>query len=474
LSNIKIFYTCFTLTILFLFLLILNIFNINYYIIIAFLTGSLGIFFIFNISLQRKNILDPIVIYMFFVLMYGLNPIYRATKLYNINELIIYSTMVLMSVLGVIFSTIIGPVFLKRSITFIKPIKNKYLDQSALLLVLLGIISVGTILKAFGGISGFFSTEYGGARWIVLGSQGVWGGGFVWLGMGLLILVFFKKVNTIRYLASISLIIIFIFLLLVGTRMEPAMIALCGLLMFNISNEFMRMNWRKVYILTPILIFIVISFFQFYSLARPFSNALGWLNAFSITIENIKNDPNLVTTWKSGEFIMPGLAGLELIDNDIKFNFGAQYIGDLLYAIPIIGSNLSDYLNYTPLAVWRMETFYPEQAAQGRGLGFWGPAEGYYSFGLFGSFLHTFILGILIYLLSNIRHLIKTNFTTLLYGVSGSFVALYSARADLSWLWSFTAGWGYFIFLVYFIFFINHIIGKKGKKGETNKHFIHY
>lgn len=287
--------------------------------------------------------------------------------------------------------------------------KGNLLLITAFGLILLSLPSLLSQLRAFGGLTGLVSIGYGGKRYQVLASSFVFGTGFEWLLLGLVILIFYGlKYNCRKYLCmgSCLYLIVAYILLLIGGRSTLVYTALFGVVLVHYGHR--RVSPR--FIVLGMVVGIILA--QYYALARYFLPDGLWY-AISQTWDIVVQNPSLLLPWSANEFVQPAASLLEILEKgDTKLVFGRSYISTIGAPIPLI-SRLFAQAGFDP-NLWRLQTFHPEVLAAGGGLGYSPVSEGYMNFGVLGIIAHLFIFGYIPGVAYK-RFLSKTNVGSLLF-----------------------------------------------------------
>lgn len=262
------------------------------------------------------------------------------------------------------------------------------------LLGLISLASLATLFRAFGGVSGFLNIGYGGDYWKVILEGQILGSGLEWFGLAMILGFIFTNKPSTR-IVTLSLLVAWAFFnFAVGGRGRVIHASIIFFILWwylpVLRKEPSVHKMRLVFFWLLILAGYV--FAQYIGISREFLH-YGMGRAAVKGAAAIWSNPELLLPWESGEFIRPGGALQELLTHGAEWNpwLGKTYLEALVFIVPGLG-RLFD-LNYVPLSIWRMQTFYPVQWAQGRGFGFSAAAEGFANFGVAGVFLHLFVLG---------------------------------------------------------------------------------
>lgn len=300
---------------------------------------------------------------------------------------------------------------------------------------LTGLAAVGSLVtyfSAFGGISGFLQTGYGGEHWRVVSEGGIIGPGMQWLGLFSALSIIYGT-RSQRALGACAGVLWMVLNLGAGGRGVVLNVGLVLAVLWYYSRSRAPRISMLALVAGATSIYLAA---QYFAVVREHLST-GTLTALSTALARVRETPSILLPWAWGEFVAPGGALQELLLSSGQWDYqlGGTYVGALLYAIP----GLNRLLDFTPLSMWRMEVFHPDLWGRFAGLGFFAAAEGYVNFGVVGVALHMGLLGAIAGLLHVMLRYNNGPSAVVLYAVSFPVLALAAMRIDVAtWFWSYT------------------------------------
>jgi oligosaccharide repeat unit polymerase len=344
---------------------------------------------IFN---KKADALSPSVLLPFTFTLYALGPLNVAGQ-YS-NDIIIY--YLFLQLIGLISMRVGLYCSIKSRAKYYQFNYNDPPPKTLILLTAVGLfflslISLATYFHAFGGLSGFIKTGYGGQFYLVFKEAPVIGSGFEWGLLASILIIFFgskRRSKIYLFIGGATFLFFTFILLLTGRRHQFIYPFLFGFVLFHYGHKKISSSFIAVGIL------LGISIMQYYALARYFLSG-GLFYALTQVWPAILNNPSLVAPWVANEFRMPAASLLEVLQfGGPGLLFGRSYIAVLGAPIPFLG-RLFNFVSFD-VNTWRLANLYPDILAAGGGLGFSPVTEGYINFGLIGIILHMFLYGYII------------------------------------------------------------------------------
>lgn len=383
-----------------------------------------------------RDALSPVVLLPFAYVLWALGPLTRPVH-FSQQVITYYLFLQLVGLLamrvGLCMATkgkdVLG---FRYALVSLRGSAKTLLMLTSISLLLLSAVSLPTYFAAFGGLTGFIKTGYGGQFYLTVRENVILGSGFEWWFMGAVILVFYG-INRSAKLSLFCGIALFAFvagiILLTGRRHQLIFPLIFGLVLFHYGHR------RFPSPVITVGMILGISAAQYYALARYFLPE-GLIYALSKIWYFVLNNPYILAPWAANEFAVPAASLLEVLEyGGPGLLLGRSYIAALGASIPFV-ARLFSKLGFD-INEWRLSTFYPDILEAGRGLGFSPVTEGYINFGVIGVILHLFVHG---YIIGEIyrRLLAKPSLSALLlFAGSLPVFMLYGFRVpSASFVWS--------------------------------------
>ena len=257
----------------------------------------------------------------------------------------------------------------------------------ALAYILVGYALVTLLANTAGGWTEFVAIGYGGQRYLAVEGRGYLDYGFRLIQVGaviswILYLVHGRRFDLYAAAASAAPYVLYSFL--VGNRGGILKLLVLGIVSWHYLRRRIRARAKAVVMATSLYVLLVL-----------FGHVRGQVGVLA----KIAYTRNFRWTWLNpftgyGEFQAPARALWIAVSDepDVRPLLGRSYVDAVLILTP--KGLWSD--RPQELAVWFAESFYPDIAAGGGGLGFFTLTEGYMNFGLVGAFAHMLVLGIVL------------------------------------------------------------------------------
>lgn len=346
----------------------------------------LGFWPIVSAVLRKKgDVLSPQIVMPLTYMLYGLGPLFVASE-YTMGVVIQY---LLLQILGLLAMRLGARIASKSSAKYsptptVCTIESKerfVLLSTAVVLLILAIVSIATYLYAFGGLMNFLKVGYGGEYYLTVAEAQVLGSGFEWWLLAAVLLSFYglKRHSKPLLFVGIALFMLMAFVVLyVGRRSQIIFPLVFGLVLLQYGHGSRRIP--PIVLLSGLLLGIVAA--QYYALARYFLPE-GFTAAMSKGWIVVLRKPSLLLPWAANDFRVPAASLLEVLQyGGPHLLLGRSYIATLGAPIPFV-ARLFAKAGFN-LNAWRLATLYPGFLEAGRGLGFSPVTEGYVNFGAFG------------------------------------------------------------------------------------------
>lgn len=400
---------------------------------------------IYSLIPQKKiDALSPLILLPFTFMLYALGPLNVSSK-FSQEVVVRYLFIQLLGLVALYAGLIAGAGWKFNYDSSPSAYEPEPQEKSRLLFTVIGMlllasISLATYFHAFGGLSGYIKTGYGGQYYLIIRKAFLFGAGFEWLLLGAGLLIFY------------------------GLRYRFRLIALGGVILFAAVATIILMTGRRHQLFFPLIYCVIlihyayrkipslliaagllfgISFAQYFALARYYLPK-GVVYAIKQVWPAVVKNPILIAPWAANEFRWPAASLLEVLQYGGPTIMGRSYVAFFGMFLPFLArffTEISFDVNR-----YRLETFYPDLWATGRGLGFSPVTEGYMNFGLPGVFLHLFLYGYIIGKIYNRTRKRPSVFNLLLLAGSLPVFFLYgfrvpSASFAYSWMRIYLVPW---------------------------------
>jgi oligosaccharide repeat unit polymerase len=361
-------------------------------------------------------------------MLYALGPLFYKNT-FSDNTVNIYLTLQFLGLVGLIIGLNLPNKTMNGRLATSEELNNHLLRQTAVVFVILSLVSSFSELLSFGGISGFLAVGYGGDRFLLLSNSFMIGGGFQWLILAGIITWYYGLKASSKKTKFLGLVIVgtnaLVFTLIGGRSTLVYSAIFAGVIYYyekkTINNK-----------LLVVLLAIGISVAQLYSNARYYL-PLGLGATIRSTFAIFMNSPESFVPLPTNinEFRVPARSLLELIEYGKGDHlFGSSYLTAVGSFLPFI-NRIFVSLGVNP-SLWHMQQYYPDILARGGGVGFSPVSEAYMNFGALGVILHMYFYGRIINkIFLNYKH--KRNVRSLLlYAGALPIFALDGLRINLS------------------------------------------